>query len=117
MLGLLVFFVGRQDALQADEADKADDAVPADDYGAGYAGVQTALSSTAKPRQPGLLRRWLDERRAQRERAEREKELEEELRADEILAKLHEVGRDALSADERALLDRVSQRYRNRLQQ
>jgi hypothetical protein len=43
-------------------------------------------------------------------------EREEEQQVDAILARLHESGRDALSPQERALLERVSARYRNRTQ-
>ena len=38
----------------------------------------------------------------------------EERQVDEILLRLHETGMDGLSAKERALLNRVSARYRNR---
>lgn len=47
-------------------------------------------------------------------RKERDRELEEERRVDEILARLHKVGLDNLTPDERALLERVSARYRSR---
>ena len=43
-------------------------------------------------------------------------EAEEERRFDEVLIRINAVGIDALSADERALLHRVSARYRGRLQ-
>lgn len=41
-------------------------------------------------------------------------EHDEDRRVDEILARLHQQGLDRLTADERALLQRASQRYRNR---
>lgn len=50
-----------------------------------------------------------EERRRQRDR-----EAEEERRVDEILARLHEVGLERLTPDERAILERVSARYRSR---
>ncbi|MFO0902924.1 MAG: site-2 protease family protein [Pirellulales bacterium] len=50
-----------------------------------------------------------DERLRQRDR-----EADEERQVDEILARLHQVGLDQLTADERALLERVSARYRSR---
>ena len=46
----------------------------------------------------------------------KEIEAEEERRVDGILARLHSEGINSLSAEERALLDRVSARYRNRQQ-
>lgn len=45
---------------------------------------------------------------------EREREREEEQRVDEVLARLHQVGLENLTPEERALLERASARYRNR---
>ena len=46
--------------------------------------------------------------------AKLELEAEDEKRVDEILARLHERGMRSLSPEDRALLERVSQRYRSR---
>ena len=62
----------------------------------------------------GTLRRWLDHRRQAKMRRLREIEVEEERRVDEILARLHHEGIQSLSDEERALLQRVSHRYRQR---
>lgn len=66
---------------------------------------------------PGIVERWLEKRRAARLRRQQLQEEEEEWRADDILARLHEFGMKSLSAEDRAILDRVSQRYRNRQNQ
>lgn len=63
----------------------------------------------------GLLQRWLERRRALRLRRRQAMEEEEERCVDEILEKLHQQGMQALSPRDRALLDRVSARYRSRL--
>jgi hypothetical protein len=60
------------------------------------------------------MRRWLEKRREEKERQLRQQEMAEESRVDEILARLPGVGMQGLSAEERALLERVSARYRNR---
>ena len=60
------------------------------------------------------MRRWLDNRREQRQRRRQWIEQEEERQVDEILVRLHETGMNSLSAKERALLNRVSARFRNR---
>jgi hypothetical protein len=49
-----------------------------------------------------------------KERRMRDVEAEEERRVDEVLIRVKELGVNALSPDERALLERVSARYRNR---
>jgi stage IV sporulation protein FB len=62
----------------------------------------------------GLLGRWLEKRREEKDRLLRAQEEQEEDRVDEILIRIHGVGMNGLSPEERALLQRVSARYRNR---
>jgi len=57
---------------------------------------------------------WLKERQLERVEQAREREVEEERLADEILEKVHREGLASLSAEDRELLNRVSARYRNR---
>ena len=70
------------------------------------------------PRRPmiGPLRRWIVERREQRLARQLEIEREEESRVDAVLVRLHTLGANALSAEDHALLKRVSARYRQRQQ-
>ena len=67
-------------------------------------------------RTPGPFARWLTSRRELKLQRQRETEAEEERRVDEILSYVHEHGMQALSAADRDLLERVSARYRQRLQ-
>ncbi len=62
-----------------------------------------------------LVDRWREKRREQRIRQARAQEEAEEARVDRILDRLHHEGYEALSIEERALLSRVSARYRLRL--
>jgi Zn-dependent protease len=62
----------------------------------------------------GPLRRWWRERQDAKLRVRLQIEREEESRADELLARVHLQGMHSLSAQERALLQRVSARYRQR---
>ncbi|MBS0210558.1 MAG: hypothetical protein JSS27_16560 [Planctomycetes bacterium] len=113
LLGVLVFFAARQEAERVVEAETGAEQPLSEDFSTGFANLQTTVS-TAQPRQPGLLRRWLEQRKADRERQRQERERDEERRVDEILARLHVVGRDGLSLEDRELLDRVSRRLRDR---
>jgi hypothetical protein len=61
------------------------------------------------------LTRWIEQRRADRQRRLAQIEADEERRVDDVLARLNEVGIDSLGAEERRLLERVSKRYRERL--
>ena len=60
------------------------------------------------------MRQWLDNRREARRQREKELEEHDDQRVDEVLARLHDLGPGAMSEEDRALLDRVSARYRNR---
>lgn len=64
------------------------------------------------PPRPGPLRRWWLQRQEAKRRLRLQIEREEEERADEILARLHDAGPESLSPQDRALLERVSARYR-----
>lgn len=72
-------------------------------------------SHETEPRRPGPLRLWIEKCRAERRRKRQQQEEGEERRVDAILARVHETGIDGLDPQERALLQRVSARYRNRL--
>jgi hypothetical protein len=83
------------------------------DFSQGYTSLEQA-ADTPRRRERNFIQRWLDKRRDVKRRRTREVEEEEERRVDEILARVKDVGLEALAPDERALLQRVSQRYRNR---
>jgi len=89
-----------------------DDELFSYDFSQGY----TSLERGPEPSRPpgSSMRRWLDNRREQRQRRRQWIEQEEERQVDEILVRLHETGMNSLSAKERALLNRVSARFRNR---
>jgi hypothetical protein len=67
----------------------------------------------------GPFAQWLEEKR-ESERARRQEskqgEMADERRVDDILARLHEHGPQSLSADDRQVLHRVSERLRRRKQ-
>lgn len=112
LLGIFLFFSARSETDRLQDHDTGDEPTLGYDFSEGYTSLERPLQ--AAPRGPGPLRRWIDSRREARELRRRQLELEEERRADEILARLHERGPDALTEEDRAVLARVSQRYRNR---
>lgn len=79
------------------------------------AGINFDPPREPEPRRPGPLRQWIENCRVERRRKQLQQEEDEERRVDAILARLHETGIDGLAPQERALLQRVSVRYRNRL--
>lgn len=111
LFGVFLYFSAKQEGERAEQE-------PADgffgyDFSQGYTSLERG-ETAARSRSAGPLRRWLEARREARLLRQRQIEEDEERRVDEILARLHEVGIEGLSAEDRALLDRVSARYRNR---
>lgn len=111
VLAIFLFFGAKQEGGSGEEYE-AEDTVFGYDFSQGYTSLEE--SSRRQEPQAGPFRRWLEERRAAKLEREREIAAEEERRADELLAQLHEKGMDSLSEEERSLLKRVSARYRQR---
>lgn len=111
LLGMVLFFSAKQDVDRMQDHE-SEEAVFGYDFSQGY----TSLEQAAKPRRAprSLWRKWLDERRADRLHRQQQLEREEERRLDEVLARINQTGINTLSEEDRALLDRVSERLRNR---
>ena len=112
ILGVFLYFGARQEAERLREQD-ADEDMAGYDFSQGYA----SLEHNEAPRRPtaGPVQQWLESRRAARLQRQIQLAEEEERKADEVLARLHESGLSSLSEEDRALLDRVSARLRSRL--
>ena len=86
------------------------------DFSQGYTSLERSSQTSEAPPQASTsaIAQWLDRRKQARQQRMQEIEVEEERRVDDILARLHEGGIKSLSTEDRALLERVSARYRNR---
>jgi Zn-dependent protease len=115
LLGTILFFASRHELNRAESPVKEDTSFGYD-FSQGYTSLERSAPGGSES-EPGPVQRWLDERREARAERQRQIEADEERRVDDILARLHEAGLDHLSAEDRALLDRVSARYRNRQSQ
>lgn len=120
LLGLLLFFTARYETAVATLAPRTEDLDHGFDLSReepqrlhdGHDGTgASAVSPTSQ------VREWIENRREEKLRQQREMEEEEDRMVDEILSHVHEVGFDGLSAEERALLKRAGTRYRNRSSQ
>jgi len=111
LLAAWIYFSAQHETARWEEGEWDND-LYSYDFSQGY----TSLERTADPsrRAGSSMRRWLEDRRELRRRRRQSQELAEERQVDEILIRLHESGIQNLSAKERALLNRVSARYRNR---
>jgi len=112
LVSVYLFFMARHEIMRMED-DERDGDLLGYDFSQGYTSLERP--GDGPRREPGPLRRWLKQRREQKQRRIRQIEEEEERRVDEVLARVKDVGLEALSAEERALLQRVSARYRDRL--
>ena len=87
-----------------------DVAEASDPYGLGFGAPEEDTS------QSEILDQWRDRRERERLEKEDEEREREEAEVDDVLQKLHLHGRESLSSREVHLLNRVSDRYRNRQQ-
>jgi len=111
LLAIFLFFSAKHEEDRNNEIEYDEPSVGYD-FSPGYASLESGATHRADP--GGPFRRWLERRRQAKLLRLREIEIEEERRVDAILARLHADGIDCLSEDERALLERVSHRYRQR---
>ena len=114
LLAMFLFFSAKQEMARLEEQEM-DEELFSYDFSQGYTSLDRHFDSP-RPGASNPLRRWLTDRQRARNQKQQIVEQEEERRVDEILARLHETGMNGLSAKDRALLQRVSARYRNRQQ-
>lgn len=121
LLSIYIFFNSRREELQHADTERDDETVFGYDFSQGYTSLERSLSddvdraaATEAKRNPGVIAGWLAKRREARRERELAQEVEDERRVDEVLGRLHQQGMRSLSQDDRALLDRVSKRYRSR---
>jgi hypothetical protein len=114
VLAIFLFFNARQ--RQHVELQKAPErARPDFEFSASLASLEEELEA-ADLEDSAPLRRWLEQRQDIRSQRQHERELDEDRQVDEILARVHQQGLESLDSGQRELLQRVSQRYRNRLE-
>ena len=111
VLAIMLYFSARQEEERTVDT-SGEDQLFGYDFSEGFTSLERTSQSQTEV--VGPFRRWLDERRQARLQQQRELEEEEERRVDEILSRLHKHGMESLSGEERSLLERVSQRYRQR---
>jgi Zn-dependent protease len=84
------------------------------DFSQGYTSLERDQPAPPRPKRPNFIQRWLQRRRAARLQKEAEQREFEERRMDELLDKVHRLGKESLTAEEKRFMERVSARYRNR---
>jgi hypothetical protein len=116
LIAIFLYFSANQEVVRLAREGRADH-LPGHDFAHDRTRPQGPLEPHDGGAQAGLLARWREQRRQARESARRQQELAEEARMDAILVRLFETEIENLSAEDRALLERVSARYRSRARQ
>ena len=114
LLAICIFFSARYE-LDRFQEEQGGDELFGYDFSQGYTSLEQSTDTTSFA-DPSPLARWIERRREQRHRRQRETEEDEDRRVDEILSRLNEGSMNALSAEDRRLLNRVSARYRSRME-
>jgi Zn-dependent protease len=111
LLAIFLYFSAKQEEERAEDGESEEEMIGYD-FSQGYTSLERTSQMTKAHVSP--FRRWLEDRRQARLQQQRELEADEERRVDEILARLHEQGMSSISAEDQALLKRVSQRLKHR---
>lgn len=118
-LALIIFLSCRQQQLQLEMGDLGDDSLFGYDFSQGYTSLERSERNAPAARAPrqSFWKRWLAQRAAARRQREAEADQADQLRLDELLAKIAERGEAALSGEESRFLKRMSAKFRNKSKQ
>jgi Zn-dependent protease len=112
-IAFLILLLALQESFHLQSSESFDDSFMGYDFSQGYTSLER--SDRKKPeRQSGLLARWLEMRRAEKQRRLDRQREQVDQQLDGILAKVHECGLGALTPAERRLLKRASERFRSK---
>ena len=112
-LAMLVELMVRTEARMLEDGGFFEDGVFGYDFSEGYTSLE-GNAAKVRPYRESALKRWRRRRSDVRRQRRQAREAAEERRMDEILAKLHNSGRNALTEEEHRFLVRVSAKYRTR---
>jgi Zn-dependent protease len=114
-IGAVVLVLNIQEAVQLQNGENYDESFMGYDFSQGYTSLERSAEKR-RERRPGPYQRWRQNRQLAKRERERERELQEERTIDVLLAKVHTHGLNALTEEEKRLLERASDRYRNKSQ-
>lgn len=112
-IAFLIALLALQESFEMQAGDSFEDSFMGYDFSQGYTSLERSGDTHPKTRR-GVLTRWLESRRLARQRRHEELQQQIDEQLDSLLAKVHDHGIGALSASERRLLERASDRYRSK---
>ena len=114
-IGAMILLMNMEETYRMRTADAYDDSFMGYDFSQGYTSLERDEDpDERRARQQGWFSKWKQNRREKREARELERAEADAQQLDGILARLSEVGFDALSENEKRVLKRASSRFRNR---
>jgi len=112
-ISFLIILLAVHEHFQLQASESYDDSFMGYDFSQGYTSLER--SEPVKPeRRVGLLARWLENKRARKQRRLEQQVQQTEKQLDAILAKVHERGLTSLTPAEKRLLKRASNRYKSK---
>lgn len=111
LVGWTLMALASYEFLLAQVARQFEDPFATDDFSQGYTGLDDDPES--RPRRPGVLERWRQEREARRREQEELQRIAAERRLDELLEKINQRGMASLTEEEKRFLNQASNRYRS----
>ena len=115
-LAIFLFFSAQQDLAAVQKVGLSDDMAGYHVQADGVDLLEELWADEHFDEDAVLVQQRRDQRREHREQARRAQEEYEDAQVDDILARLYQSSLDQLTSEERALLERASQRYRRRSQ-
>ena len=113
VIAILIELVVRTESRMIEDGGFFEDGVFGYDFSEGYTSLEGSTAQV-RPARESAIKRWRRRRSEFRRRRRAEREAAEELRLDEILDKVYQQGKGALTDDEERFLNQVSSRLRNR---
>ena len=115
-IGAFVLLMNMEETYRMRTVESYDDSFMGYDFSQGYTSLEREEGSEKEQGQAklGPFARWKLAREERREQLELERNEEAEQQLDAILARLHEVGYDSLTEQERRTLKRASNKFKNR---
>ena len=114
-IAAMVLLLNLQESFQLQTAESYDESVFGYDFSQGYTSLERDLENDPKPaRKPGLLQRWRDRRKAEKDRRAQEQDEQVQAELDELLQKIQDDGIDSLTDAERRKLKRAAAMYRGK---
>ncbi|MGQ0637063.1 MAG: site-2 protease family protein [Planctomycetaceae bacterium] len=113
-IAFLLVILALQESFEMQNGESYEESFMGYDFSQGYTSLEREEQKPQAPARPGLLARWREMRRVHKQLRLEQEQRRAEQQLDELLAKVHARGLEALTPAEQRLLKRASDRFRSR---